>query len=924
MPATRSTFARPAWLAGAAVVALAASLAGCQRHSDEPPRAPTAQTGRADAVAQHDRQASTTSFASQAAERLHAAARDASLADRPPYDEASVYPPVPETPRPLVIPLTLSSPMTSPFPVSSGIPLPRGLLTSTDHLQLQDEHGLAIPAQWTPLATWPDGTIKSVLLSTVLAPGSMGYTIRELPEPAPPIPPPTVACEPSPDGLTVSTGPMRFRLAQRAFTVFDQVWINDEPVLTGPGDLVLIDQHSGEEYRASQFGSPHYAIDECGPVRAVITATGELQSAHGDRLTAFIVRLTAYAGQAFVQMDYTLVDPRPERDVDAHRDHPALEVRGYGITLPVRATTYAFGGEFGEEYRGNVEGEQWLYQRAVFRYVDGVPKPFEFDYTGVATGAKAAGWLSTDRATVCVRDFWQQGPKELDVRPDGLTIWLHPPRASDEPRPDEPGRYTRPSTFYFPREGGAKTYQVLLAFHPSAIDAGTLNASFQAPRRLLASREWYANSGVFGRLLPAGPETGSYDHYLIDNIYAPSVGAFLEKGGGYAVMYGWRDYGDRLRPGWAGESNGVKLPAFYNDTHVGAHVFFLQYLRTQDQRWWDLAEVSSRHWMDIDVSHTSRSGYWKVKGNLDLGPGEGYLIKHEMIDHDCRNLHQGHAHLSGLADYYLLTGDRRALDVIREVGTWWVRITPSLYGTPVKAPHYAEAERDYAWPLFVMNEAYRATGDTFFLEGSAQLVRHLIQWWQLPADHYVNGRVVGHNDWTKGTGWWTMYPKSDNTPDPPKGKTLYNGTNPWMAGALISSTIQFYEYNRDARLVDHQLIKEMLLQTTNYVVKYGWETSHKWKPYDYFVYSEAGRDTDGGLTHIVFPLAYLGRLLQRGEVSHREWYDTSPQWLEIADKIYHKAGTDWGSGTTSTGFYGYETIWPSDFFALMQAQAEGR
>src|SRR5260370_1259147 len=129
--------------------------------------------------------------------------------------------------------------------------------------------------------------------------------------------------------------------------------------------------------------------------------------------------------------------------------------------------------------------------------------------------------------------------------------------------------------------------------------------------------------------------------------------------------------------------------------------------RSLGRRGGNYAGNATRSFMDLGVAPSSRRGYWR----RDYGPGEGHLIKHEIEDHSSRNPHLGHAHLSGLADLYLPPGDRRAFEVMREIADWWVNAVPDLFPTPIHLPHFAEAERDYGWPLFVLNEAYRGTAD---------------------------------------------------------------------------------------------------------------------------------------------------------------------------------------------------------------------
>jgi len=839
------------------------------------------------------------------------------------------------------VPLTFSQQPAYPYSFATGVPIPRGVLASLDALRLEDSAGREVPAQFESLSRWPDGTHKAVLV--ILSPPELAATGYFLQIGS------GVSRSSYQTGLSVTedaaailvrTGKIQFQLNKSRFAVLDQAWIDgdgdgiyeeSEKTLLGAGDLFLINAFDREEYTSSRFAAPRFSIEERGPVRVVIRAQGSLQSASGKTLTEFIVRLSAYAGRDYIQMDYTLVDPRPETDVRATRPQLALSAIGYGIRVPFSAVgaSYAFGGEGGQVVRGALSGQHYLYQRGASNYVDGSLQPFDFAYEGAGSGQKAAGWVDVSGEqfglTVIVRDFWQQFPKELSVSPGEMTIYLHPPRAS-LPNPDlayppvDPAtkRYTRPNTFYFPREGGAKTYQVLLQLHAGKLNESAtarLNASFQRPALLEAPASWYAGSGVFGDNIEAGPWSVGYDRYIMDEIYVPSI-SNKEATGGYAIPYGWRDYGDRMRAGWADVVNGVRIPSFYNDTHVGAENFLIQYLRTGDRRWWDLGERATRHWMDIDVSHTDRRGYWTDGNNalVGFGPGEGHMINHTIVDHSSRNIHWGHAHISGLPAYYLLTGDRRAYEVLREVADWWARAAPVFYATPIDNPHVAEAERDYAWPLYVLNEAYRSTGDQKYLAAGAQIVRHLVEWWQTPSDHIVGGQVVGRNDWTQGSGWWTMYPKEGNS----TSESPSNGTNPWMAGGLLSAVIQFRDFDADLRLVERATIDEMLLQTMNYVVKFGWEESLRYRAYPYFVYSEANREYPGGTNHLSFPLAYLWNLERVQGSSHPQWYDTNDKWITIAKAEYE----DWQivkhRETISIGFYGYEMIYPADFFSLMK------
>jgi hypothetical protein len=758
--------------------------------------------------------------------------------------------------------------------------------------------------------------------------------------------------------LTVDTGRVRFSLNGKG--VLDALWRHgneddqlsaNEQLIDG-GDVFLVDAFDGQEYTASSAANAVITLEENGPVRAVAKAEGVLTNARGATHMKYLLRYSASQGSDKVDIELTVIDDRLEGNVEKSPSTLSIALKALGLRWNYATgdrPSYRFGGESNGVYAGQVSGEHYLLQTGEFHYVDGDDRGHTFAYRGVGTGQKAPGWLalSTGRrhTSIMIRDFWQQFPIELSVGAETLTAALFPARAftsapDTAPIPPSGKVYRRPNTFYFLRPGGAKTYQVRLAAHrnaPSTEELHELNASYQRHELdLVAAPSWYAASGVWGELAVGGPGSSSagYDAALLEDIYLRSI----ESSDGVATMYGWRDYGDRLRPRWADVKNGLRIPSFYDDTHVGANNFFKQFIRTGEQRWYYLGEVSTRHFMDIDVSHGPRQGYWKTAGSPQPA-GELKCMGHENIDHEERNLHWGHAHVSGLSELYLLTGDKRALDVLGEIGNWWKFVAPYFFPLPFEPDEtFREAERDYGWPLYVMNEYVRVLGDQeYHRQVAGRLVNYLIQWWQTPAKHIgynpathaISNDVVGVNDARTGTGYWTMS-RMDN-----RGSVDWaNGTNPWMAGALIANIVKFYEQDMQFATVgksagiSHPVLQNMLFQAQNYVVKYGYDADRR-----LFVYSETMRDDDGGDHHILYGLAYLDRMFKQesaaGGLSHPEWYDTEPRWFEITRRRYEELRTSRADvREQSFGFYGYEIVYPPDFFAvardLLDREAESR
>lgn len=828
----------------------------------------------------------------------------------------------------------------TPTYVKAGVPFPQGVLRSENSLALKGKGGRNQPAQYEVLAKWPDNSIKSVLVSTMLAgEGKQALSLQYGGAVAAPSTTSLKARE-NADVIQVTTGPLKFQVSKSKFALLDGVWrdsnndgsFSRDERLTGPGEIYYVSAHDKQRYSTGNFSKPTVELEESGPVRVVIRARGKLFNSSARELTNFDVRIYAYAGSDQIDIEYTLIDSRPDRSARDVPEKLPLAAMEYGIRIPhaMGRGNYHFGGDGKKTHSGTITDEHYILQTGRMNFVNGDLEPrdtFSTRYKGVANGRRASGWaaVSNSKSTLAsyVQDFWQEFPNEISLTAKELHLRFHPARSiegkADQSYPkldSSTGRFDRPNTFYSPRVGMAKTNRVRLGFYAGVsqpTEMIKINSHYQKHAPLmLASRDWITKSGVFGKISTSDSYTRRYDNWLMSSIYELSF-----KEGKRPILYGWRDYGDRMYHGWIDEVDGVRIPGFYNDAHVGSNAFFRQYLRTGDERWWHTAEIATRHFMDIDISHSKRYGRHGHKGKkIWSPPGEFMLISHGNWDHSTRGIHLGHSHVSGMTDLYLLTGDKRTKDVLDMAEAWWAHMTPYFFPSPRPASPdgdertWAEAERDFGWPLYTMNELARVSDNpNFHRKVSAQLVNHLIDWWKTPSKHEINGSVLGRNDSRNGTGWWAM-DEMDNGDG--------NGTNPWMAGALLSALIEFYEYDQLLPSgIDQSELKDMMWQTLNYVVKYGWNDKEK-----FFAYSEARIDENGGADHLLYPIAYLHQLLEQekraGLVAHPEWYDTSDQWYSIVRNQSERFRSGWVGGEQDYGFYGYEMIFPVDFFDLMR------
>jgi hypothetical protein len=120
-------------------------------------------------------------------------------------------------------------------PVRGGVPFPQGAVRSKTEVALRDPAGRLTAAQFRPLATWPDGSIRWLLvdfLARVPASGQSVYTLvprmADAPAPASPL---TVDVQEA--LITVVTGPLKFTVHRKRFDLIHEAWLD----LNGDGQF---------------------------------------------------------------------------------------------------------------------------------------------------------------------------------------------------------------------------------------------------------------------------------------------------------------------------------------------------------------------------------------------------------------------------------------------------------------------------------------------------------------------------------------------------------------------------------------------------------------------------------------------------------------------------------------------------------------
>ncbi len=428
----------------------------------------------------------------------------------------------------------LSSPMIAQGMVTGGYPFAPSELREETMLKVVAGK-VSVNAQTRPLAFWPDGSVKWMLLSFPIAPlrhenslqkgaiptdeSSITFRdgswlpIRILPAAVEPNRPDLISEQ---DGrLFVKTGVLNFTVQKGEVCVTgweipgsSQVstslpfltasWAH-HPKTLRPAEYLIV----GGTRKNSVFSADVITVDENGPDRAVVKLEG--MAGPDMRVT---LRLEMQAGSAAVRVSQTseflFADPRKTFLTGLRLQVP------FPNSSPV---TVVGGGDPAEIKFPNGQSYTLLQSNSHFYQAYISDKAGD---TQVASGRNSQGWMkvSTGERSVLMglRNFWPMAPKAISYdQKSGMLealIWPAdvPPmdvrRYSNYPHRSQ-GESVVPrndwvETTYYPKDpfvGVSRTQEILIDFAPTE-NPSSLMADFQSPPLLYAGWKRYASTGV--------------------------------------------------------------------------------------------------------------------------------------------------------------------------------------------------------------------------------------------------------------------------------------------------------------------------------------------------------------------------------------------------------------------------------------------
>ncbi|NQT38791.1 MAG: hypothetical protein HQ581_14950, partial [Planctomycetes bacterium] len=229
------------------------------------------------------------------------------------------------------VPLTVEEPSgvaRTQWPVTSGIPFARGALLDDRATALFDAAGNEIPVQTEPLARWPDGSVRWLLLDFQLDLAAnekksvtlrYGSAVRRAAIEKP------IRVTRQPDGkVTIEPGPVRLEYDPKRFFPQGEAWLTAGTngrqadrrltINCGADGVILQD---GE--KRSYFPAAHPAevtIEQSGPVRACIRVEGWHNSPSAEtgdsKMFRYVARIHAWRGQPWIRVFYTFINDRQD------------------------------------------------------------------------------------------------------------------------------------------------------------------------------------------------------------------------------------------------------------------------------------------------------------------------------------------------------------------------------------------------------------------------------------------------------------------------------------------------------------------------------------------------------------------------------------------------------------------------------------
>jgi hypothetical protein len=626
-------------------------------------------------------------------------------------------------------------------PVSIGLPCPQGRVLQSGAWQLCDDQGKSIPAELEPLARWPDGSVRWLLVRALITMRVGEQRKYHL----------------SPNEVHVDTTPTgaESRPSHSIFTSIDQGlgwgFRGDYEDSLTPATLEVVTPRGD---RVSSRTETRHCRGR-GVVSERWSSVGDFPGCSPLR---FQVEVEIFQSGRLARIAATLWNPSRAKHSDGYwdlGDPGSVLLRGASLSLTLdtgRERTTAWRERPRDPTRNLLRGKISITQESSGgeawnsrTHVD-ASKQVRLPRRGYRAEA-AGGVIEGERATPIVAvqgssihcaatlaDFWEMFPSGIDAEVESITMHLLPQQQESLHEIQGGERLTRVTWWTLAEGGSCVCDQLAWVYEPLAV--------------IVDPQAVYESGVIFG--FPAKPTSETIEARTLLQRAIVGPDSFFAKRE-TIDEYGWRHYGDM----WADHEQAYyegNPPAIshYNNQYDILHGLQIQQLLTGQPEWRQLAQPLARHVVDVDIYHAphDKSAYagglfWHTAHYHDAATATHRSMSRQMRGRKLPAPGGGpgneHNYASGLALHYFLTGEPASRQAVIDLADWVIAMddgrqhllglvsdSPTGFASATSQPHYHGPGRGAGNSINTLLDAWLVSDEPQYLAKAEQLIQRTI------------------------------------------------------------------------------------------------------------------------------------------------------------------------------------------------------
>lgn len=605
-----------------------------------------------------------------------------------------------------------------------SLPLKRGEYWKAPDVELTDSSGAHFPAQAEELTRWPDGSLRMIHLCVAARGGDYRTNLADgdgLQSP------PKLQVQAHGDTVEVENGNLRALLGGPA--LIRSVKCGGQEYFDDSALNIEVEDGQGRTFTARKFHEVKAEVETCGSLRAVVALHGKCSDG-GTNFLDFRIRFEFLAGVEGFSLSYCFFNR--ERGVDFFDVNAiSLSLQMAHVAQPEYSVCQINHGIFGDAHIATTR------QALHIAVDDSRVRPHVENFEALGDGTDYPFYLENGKTDVQNWAALSDGARCIVVEMDDFHL-LRPKNLLLE---DGMARFG-----IWPREAGVLDLQqgrsrevtvrvaVTLAGAPQSHgDAAARIAQLRDVWRAQLPHEVYAAAQFFdqSRVLSFDPNKHPRFEGWLDKMASGlhSVARFFDLGdstdSGYRSTYTPLGRQRRVR----GEDGGARWfssgyghpalamndledfePVWVNNEYDVLFAIGTEYLRTGDLTLLQKLKWFARHTIEVDFLHHS-DHKWLHRAQ----PAHS-------ARHTTTGAYPSHFWTQGLAQYYMLTGDPDALEIIIALADK----TIENLDDPILSQRTSGLNREVGWGVLSLVCAYEASGDQLYDDYARRILDGII------------------------------------------------------------------------------------------------------------------------------------------------------------------------------------------------------